>query len=632
MNCKRRYAVGMVVLLAVVSQVPAAGLVFQQVSWLDSAGSPVSRYSDWGRVEISLSSADDALFHPMVVDGLAGSGGFINVVSNAGGPDDWEIVNLPIFYPDPSELDGRLPQGVLFDLGVSPTTPVGSLDYYFTIDPAPLAVMPTTGTGASQAVVEFEQILSGESLWLGTNHYEGGGLASPQAAMDFRGAESGEVIASRGSISIPETSLATVNEDDNGCAPGAVARSIKYLSDAHENVNVPDNAQTVYGQLRTAMGTDANGTNTADILSGKDAYVAAHNLPITSTQTKDFKKAIDTLQHTGDVEIGVWWGEDADGNSMGSHRAMVTEVQELQDASGNTTGYVIKTVDDPVQGDGKEANSTHTMKFDANGKLVQYDGHGVGTGAGLINFQTEDVHASRVTLSFWGSSYSYPIPPGGKLPVPIPVGRAGETVRIGGLEIRFEGAADVGNPMHPVLSELRVNPDAEPEPSATTEMALDVEFEPIDPTQPTVLEIGLGLAHLLPDDITPGLFLPAIEGETGVLLENLVATSTFFDLTYSVAMPGEDPQIFRLHGEVPEELRGKAWLLEMYYDEDPDFWVESFFDVFFTVEMTPEAYELFQSPLTLLEMQVFGNQVPEPATLAILALGGLAVLKRKRRS
>ena len=116
-----------------------------------------------------------------------------------------------------------------------------------------------------------------------------------------------------------------------------------------------------------------------------------------------------------------------------------------------------------------------------------------------------------------------------------------------------------------------------------------------------------------------------------MLLENLVATSTFFDLTYIVTMPDEDPQVFRLHGEIPEELRGKAWLLEMYHS-DPDAWVESFFDVSFLVEMTPEAYELFLSPLSLLDMQLFGEQVPEPGTLALLALGGLAVLRRRRKS
>jgi len=604
--------------------VDGADLAFEQISWLDHAGaSYTSRYSDWGEVKLSLSSADHSLFHPMTVEGVAGYGGFVNIVTDAAGSADWEVRNLPIWYTDPLELDGRLPQGVSFDLGVSPGTIVSGLNCYYTVNPAPLALMPA-GTFVSKPVTEFSQLLSGDNLWLGTVLLQGGGLTSPQAAMDFPGAESGEVIGSSAKIAIPEKDVAAVNEDKNGCAPGAVARSIKYMADAHPNVNVPDSAQTVYGQLRTDMGTTAAGTDTPDILSGKNTYVRNHNLPITSTQTKSFKKAMDTLKNKGDVEVGVRWGQKADGTSLGAHRAFVTEVQELQDANGNTTGYVVKTMDDPTQGDGTAANSTHTMKFDANGKLLQYDGKGAATGAGLINFQTEDVHASKVTLEYpWGGSATYPIPPGGELPFGIPVGRPGETTSIGGIRIRFEGVVDNGDPGNPVNAALVVNPANLPGPLETLDMSIqDVTFNPIDPVVPSTVQVGLDLRHVQPDEISGGTMLPVITDETEIFLENLVVTSSFFDVTYQIGMPGEAPQVFRLHGEIAEPLLGKAWLLDM----DPDWWVESFFDVFVDVEVTPDAYGLLGPGTTLLNMQLFAEQIEGTPVLILGDVNGDGVI------
>jgi hypothetical protein len=638
MNHKRIYV--FVAALVLIGTLPAHAIVFDffQVDWMaDPAagiGPYVSQDSDWGRVEITLNSTTDhGLFVPMVLeDGTNGWGGFINIVTDAAGTgvDDWEIYNLPIFYEDPLELDGRLPQGVLFDLGVAPGVDIMNLNYGFTVDPTPLL---TTGpvpipSSIPAAVNTFEVLTGGDQLRLFGSLVESGGQSAPQPAQDFPGAESGEVIASRASIAVPETSVAGVNEDNNGCAPGSVARSIKYMADANSNVTVTDDANTVYGELKTAMGTTNKGTATSKILSGKDKYVSDNGLPIVSTQTDSFKEAMETLKNKGDVEIGMNWGTGADGKSKGAHRAFVSEIQELKDADGNTTGYVVKTVDDAEQGDGKATNKTHTAKFDANGKLVQYDGKGTANGAQLINFQTENVHASTVELDFWGMTATCHVSPGGyvELPFPfgevkIPLGRPGESVSTGGgVKIRYLDTMSDGVP---VASELVANPSGNPDPEqATLNMDIDVELNPEEPV--SSLQIGLNLEHVsIPDDLVADL-APVVAGEGEVFLKNVIVGGSFFDVTYEINFDeegrtgGEGYHVFRLHGEVAEEFLESIWLtgveiLPMNPEPDPDFHVDSFFDIFFDLEVTPEAYEGLFGPdiLTPFRLDLTAVEVPE---------------------
>lgn len=639
MLSRRLYVLPMVLVLAAVSSVSAGSLEFMQTDWLDGSGGLKSPDSDWGRVEITLTSADADLFGTMTVGEVTGKGGFINIVTDVPGVGAaWNVQNLPIFFETASELDGRLPQGVAFDLGVAPGTDVTHLDYAWEVVPTATDVMPG-GVFEPADVGTFEYLIGGDALWLGGTLTEGGGPGTPVPAENFTGANKNEKIGSVAKVTVPEKDLPKVSEDANGCAPGSVARSVKYLSNSHSNVNVPDNAQAIYGHMRTAMGTTASGTQTSKILSGKNAYVNANGLPIVSTQTKSFAKAMDTLKKGGDVEVGVRWGKDGNGKSLGAHRAMVTEMQEITDAAGNTTGYVVKIVDDPKQGDGTAANKVHTLKFDKDGKLIGHDGKGAATGASLINFQTEDVVASKATITFGFGGVTVPVGPGGQVTIDtpfgsttttIPVKRKGETVTIGGVRITYEGATNETNPQEKVASTLNVTlGDEGTGDDETIHMALDIgEF---GPAEPTVIRAGLNLRNVLAEDENINApLLPMVEGdEPEWVLENIVATSTFFDITYSVDTPGEAPQVLRLHGQIPENLQGKAWLLEM----DPGLYgVDSFFDVYFDIEMTPEAFDLFNSPLTLLDLNLHGDQIPEPTTISLLVLGGLVTVLRRRRA
>ncbi len=618
-------------LLGIALPSEAVELDFYQLSWLDDSGGYVSQYSDWGRVEITLTSADAGWFHPMTVGGVDGWGGFLNVVTDSSGSPDWNVGNLPIFFTDLLELDGRLPQGVLFDLGVVPGTQIATLDYLLTVDSTPLAAMPG-GALQPTPVSDYEILVGGDNLWLRDTFIEGGGKTAPQQAKNSKSADAGEKIGSVAKISVAEKNVATVNEDNNGCAPGAVARSIKYMADAHSHVNVTDDAQTVYGDLRTTMKTDADGTATPDILSGKNKYVADNKLPITSTQTTNFKKAMETLKNKGDVEVGVHWGKKADGSSLGAHRAFVSEIQEIQDAAGITTGYVVKIIDDPKQGDGTAANSVTTLKFDAAGNLVQMDGKGTATGAKLINFQTQDVQPAKKALTVEK-------PPtttldSGDVAPPVRVKKTGEVVGV-----RYDGLSDKEQPgwvEHG--SQLVVNPEGTPGPGESLDMTvrfMDEQIEPIEPGESTVVVVGLGIEHRQADDEV-GHFLSMLESEPSFFLENLVTTSSFFDITYMVDVPDEAPMIFRLHGEIDEPLLGKVWLLEMDIPQSLQGgpWIDSFFDVTFDLEVSPDAYGMIGFDTPLLQMQLTGEQVvPEPSTmLLLLLLGTMGLLRRRARS
>ena len=126
MNHRGAIAIAPILLALAATPAGAVSLVFEQVSWLDSTGAGyVSQYSDWGQVGLMLSATDHGLFTPTTVGGRgAGYVGYVNIVTDASGTNDWNVQNLPIFYTDPTELDSRFLQNVWFDLGVSPGTPV----------------------------------------------------------------------------------------------------------------------------------------------------------------------------------------------------------------------------------------------------------------------------------------------------------------------------------------------------------------------------------------------------------------------------------------------------------------------------------------------------------------------------
>jgi hypothetical protein len=153
--------------------------------------------------------------------------------------------------------------------------------------------------------------------------------------------------------------IPSVDEGENECAPGSVARSIQYM--AGRNGQPVPSPQDMKDGLADDMNTDPNsGTQIGDILSGKNTYTGDNGLPINSEiqYGMPLGDVMDTLNGGGDVEILIGW------EGGGGHAAMIISVTQHADGS-----YTIVYVDDPNQGDGQAENEEHVIHVDPNGNF-----------------------------------------------------------------------------------------------------------------------------------------------------------------------------------------------------------------------------------------------------------------------
>ena len=239
-------------------------LDFQQFDWLDGGGGYTSQNSDWGNVVFDFDSSDIGSFT------FTGSEyiGYLNVVtdtSGLGGPSaNWAVENLPIVFQSTLEFDEDLPYEVSFSLGTSSGLNVPSLDFLFSIDSAPLFSAPV-GSMTTIGVTDQGILIGGSDA----PDTEGAGLQNnPTPAQNFRGAAGGTVVTNHSRIVGTQTNLPAIDEDVNGCAPGAVARSISYLR-MRAGVPASTNAQAIYNDLKssnymnTSIGTNGSGRSCA---------------------------------------------------------------------------------------------------------------------------------------------------------------------------------------------------------------------------------------------------------------------------------------------------------------------------------------------------------------------------------
>lgn len=399
----RRAPVTLALLCSMVlaSNALAASVNFQQIDWGDGLAGFNALNSDWGRAEVALSPADTAL---LFADGLGGSYGYLNIVTDTSGSGgtsgNWAVQNVPLTYANTLQLEGLIPDGYMFDLGVASGVDVASLSFAASIDANPISSPITMGAPFAMggATVDAANHVMGGLTDLSDPLVFGGTERNPPPkAMNTAGAASGEMIHSSGKIKGKESDVPAINEDVNGCAPGSAARSIHYLGRQFSGLAMAlgtETPQQTYEKLKMQMGTqvgkNGSGTTVPNFKVGKDRYDAA--LPgaeIMTTQTgrsaMDFMDAMNGLINCKDIEAMIYWGTDAAGKSMGGHAAFVSEITKIKDATtGAITGYKVNIIDDRPQGDGTANNTKTTLTFDAAGNLKGY-----GTGAQLIGFQIE---------------------------------------------------------------------------------------------------------------------------------------------------------------------------------------------------------------------------------------------------
>jgi len=376
---------------------------FDQISWASDAGGYEDQNSQWGEANVSFSAADVASLTPF------GSGymGWVNVVTAVGGGsnNNWAVMNEPVLFSSASEVGGDLPFSFKFDLGQTDGTAVSSLNYSLTLSTTPLGSEP--GGPLSLGAVATDTELEGDQTDSLSEGDEAAGQARDSAgAGTINGLASS--LAGRGTIATATTNVPVVTEQANGCAPGAAARSIRYLGNMFPSLNVTQSAQQIYGTLTNLMKSDTGpnstkGTAITNFVSGKNLYFATNNLQIAPTVvTTVFSNAINSLNSTGDVELGVFWGfryvtngvtGQISTNSMGGHAVFVTGITTLT-TNGVPYRYIVDVIQDPNQGGGSLTNGTDRYTFDTSGNMLNRGG----AGAGINSFRIETVVPEPATV------------------------------------------------------------------------------------------------------------------------------------------------------------------------------------------------------------------------------------------
>lgn len=369
----------------------AATVGFDQISWSTGVGFE-DQNSQVGQATMAFDASDLGSFTP---DGSGGYYSFVNIVTSvAGGSNNnWAVHNLLVSFNNAGDLEGAdLAPTADFDLGQTDGTAVSSLNYSITFSSSSLSLQP--GSPLSSASVVNDTEVEGTS----SDQTDFGDEAGAGAA-DFGAANGGlgrGAVAGSGGTA---TNIPKVAEAINGCAPGAKARSIAYLGNMFPSLNVTQSAQGIYGTLTNIMATSSNGTTAAGIVSGANAYFTSNNLSIAPTvYTNNIGMAINSLNSTGDVEIGINWGYRVIAGTnyyYGLHAAMITQIIAITNSLGQTVAYQIQYVDNPKQGMGIATNVPHSFYVDLNGNEL---GAPAGIqGSGVTGYFIENVQVPEPT-------------------------------------------------------------------------------------------------------------------------------------------------------------------------------------------------------------------------------------------
>ncbi|MBL8483615.1 MAG: PEP-CTERM sorting domain-containing protein [Rhodocyclaceae bacterium] len=228
-----------------------AGVEFNRVSF-DYAGFSVPD-SNYGLLSADFDTISTALG--------GGSFGFLNV-ANSGG---WLVQNLPVDLS--SGLNGL---SVLFDLGITPTGAT-SINASIDFSSTPLA---TYSAGVQSAFA------------LNSVTMNGSGLGGPVTALGAPPAAGGVTFNVPGFNLIWQPGHVSLEEDDEQCGPGSLARSFTYLENRY-GIDIPDpnnpgtrnTANSLVGKIDDLIDRDPGQSfSYAQLMNGKLDYLGGSGL------------------------------------------------------------------------------------------------------------------------------------------------------------------------------------------------------------------------------------------------------------------------------------------------------------------------------------------------------------------
>lgn len=349
-----------------VEAVPRIGNIrFGQLDWHDEDNVLQVPNSSWG-----VFSAD-VVPHPTEVV-------YLNVMADAGHGPAWIIQNLPVF---PRVLgNGALRQGCDFDitqLGLTEGMDLGSVTYWSSLDSSLQTAPPSTSSMPSVAVVDD----------VGRNC--GGGKLPSDPLGDSAGQPAGIMLQVVPTNVIQHVGIESVQETNNACLAGALARAIRLLAKKHSLTNsagTNKTAQGIYTDLR-GLKIGSSGTNATTYeqdVAAKAKYLkdlAAANGKTGSTKILDKDNLVGPV--TGVTEETapdpVEWikKELAKGAVELHYDKHIVTVTGYYESGGK---IYIKYRDDETQGDDKKGDSEEkTAEIKKDGTTWAFRAQGGGS-------------------------------------------------------------------------------------------------------------------------------------------------------------------------------------------------------------------------------------------------------------
>ncbi|MHC4882188.1 MAG: DUF7901 domain-containing protein [Planctomycetota bacterium] len=249
-------------------------ITIEQLDW------PNVTDSAWGRVKVDYNLSPGIYYFNLSVD--------------SSGADDWVVQNLSI-----ESLGGDESLMTYFDLGVADGSPVGNLNYAYSIGNVELTTAPATTTAAMVSSVEFR--IGGED---GVNLDSGPG--APPRPAEKKDATAGAGADPNSGVIPDKDKFVNQPQEPNQCAPGAISNSLKYLQ---ARGKIPGTIPTSISDVGSVIGSDKTGTPATWYLKKATHYKKHVNTrtidaPLTVAKIQELVKELKDGQ---DIEID-WEG------------------------------------------------------------------------------------------------------------------------------------------------------------------------------------------------------------------------------------------------------------------------------------------------------------------------------------